>query len=1047
MDAYRDYIAGSRGEFTVAKDQNVRLRSGWFSDRSATYLAAGRPVITQDTGFSNVLPTGEGLFGFSTMEEILAAVEAINSDYERHSRAADGDRPRVLRLTTSCWPSCSTDIGLERPARRGLPRASSRRPVPRRHGRSRRVSRRPTRAARCDRADRAGRPVPAPRDRVAGRAPVGASIVVVAYDNLALHPHVPGERARGPRTPAIEVVVVDNGSTDGTPAYLRELARARPRVRLVLNADNGGFARASNQGLAARPATSIVLLNNDTLVPPGWLDAAARRLADPGDRPRRPGHQPDRQRGGDRRSIRDLGRAARVRRRARAASTTARCFDIGTLTMFCLAMRREVFERIGPLDQRFEIGHARGRRLLVRARQAGYRAGVRRGRVRSPLRRDLVRQARPDRRATGSCCLRTRSASRTSGDEPWQPYGRRLEAALRGADASASAVVADALPPEGDGARRQPGRRGAAGARRPLRLALPGGRGRQLGRPPPADSGEAVALLEEMRERGGAFVLFPRPASGGSTTTRASGAPREPVRDVVRDEETASSSPLNGRQPSDAEPRCSIVIPVHGRAGLTRQCLDAILGEPPAGAVRGGRRRRRLDGRDGELLRRLRGAGARRRADAERRASRRPATTARRRRRGDYLVFLNNDTIPQRGLAGRACASRRAPGAGGRGQRSCCSRTGPMQHAGVVICQDAQPAPHLRRLSRRPSRVNRSRAFQAVTAACMLVRRDALRAGRRLRPGLPQRPRGHRPLPAVRQAGDEVHYCHESVLYHLESVSRGRGSQRHRAQLRVVPRALGRRPRATTSTTTWPTACCGCATATAIRSGWRSAPELPSRQRDPDEVRDSLERQSAPRRRPAARGRAADAACRRARAGQQSPRETVSGPSSSGPAPNAERGPPPCAGGWSCGCTISKHASAAASARTEHRAGRSSVTGELLRGHRQALVAERAREGGNGARSMSRGVDEALDSARRQGWHFPQEADGTYAGRYPLDSDEAVAQLEELRERGAGYLLVPGPSAWWLDHYEAFGRHLSGAIPGSPSTRGGPLRALARREG
>ena len=70
LDSYREYIAQSRGEFTVAKDQNVRLRSGWFSERSAQYLATGRPVITQETGFSNALPTGLGLFGFSTMEEI-----------------------------------------------------------------------------------------------------------------------------------------------------------------------------------------------------------------------------------------------------------------------------------------------------------------------------------------------------------------------------------------------------------------------------------------------------------------------------------------------------------------------------------------------------------------------------------------------------------------------------------------------------------------------------------------------------------------------------------------------------------------------------------------------------------------------------------------------------------------------------------------------------------------------------------------------------------------------------------------------------------------
>ena len=66
----------------------MRLRSGWFSERSAAYLAAGRPVITQDTGFSNYLPTGEGLFAFSTMDDILAAIDAVNSDYERHSLAA-----------------------------------------------------------------------------------------------------------------------------------------------------------------------------------------------------------------------------------------------------------------------------------------------------------------------------------------------------------------------------------------------------------------------------------------------------------------------------------------------------------------------------------------------------------------------------------------------------------------------------------------------------------------------------------------------------------------------------------------------------------------------------------------------------------------------------------------------------------------------------------------------------------------------------------------------------------------------------------------------
>lgn len=88
LEPYRTYIHRSRGEFTVAKDQNVRLRSGWFSERSAQYMAAGRPVITQDTGFGSYLPTGKGLFPFSTMNDVLAAVDSINSDYPGHCRAA-----------------------------------------------------------------------------------------------------------------------------------------------------------------------------------------------------------------------------------------------------------------------------------------------------------------------------------------------------------------------------------------------------------------------------------------------------------------------------------------------------------------------------------------------------------------------------------------------------------------------------------------------------------------------------------------------------------------------------------------------------------------------------------------------------------------------------------------------------------------------------------------------------------------------------------------------------------------------------------------------
>src|SRR5215471_13544562 len=84
LDIFGDYPAyfrRSRAEFTVAKDQNVRLRSGWFSERDACYLACGKPVVAQDTGFSHLLPIGEGLFAFTTMDQALAAIDAINTDY------------------------------------------------------------------------------------------------------------------------------------------------------------------------------------------------------------------------------------------------------------------------------------------------------------------------------------------------------------------------------------------------------------------------------------------------------------------------------------------------------------------------------------------------------------------------------------------------------------------------------------------------------------------------------------------------------------------------------------------------------------------------------------------------------------------------------------------------------------------------------------------------------------------------------------------------------------------------------------------------------
>jgi len=86
--AYGRFVQASKAEFGIAKSGYVAARCGWFSDRSVCYLASGRPVIAQDTGFSRFLPTGAGLFTFETVEEVLADIEELNSDYQQHARAA-----------------------------------------------------------------------------------------------------------------------------------------------------------------------------------------------------------------------------------------------------------------------------------------------------------------------------------------------------------------------------------------------------------------------------------------------------------------------------------------------------------------------------------------------------------------------------------------------------------------------------------------------------------------------------------------------------------------------------------------------------------------------------------------------------------------------------------------------------------------------------------------------------------------------------------------------------------------------------------------------
>jgi hypothetical protein len=101
-ESYRTYVQTSRGEFSCAKPSYVRFQNAWVSDRTLCYLASGKPAVVQHTGPSSYLPSGEGMFRFSTVEEAAEALTAVNADYERHCRAASEiaetffDAPSVL---------------------------------------------------------------------------------------------------------------------------------------------------------------------------------------------------------------------------------------------------------------------------------------------------------------------------------------------------------------------------------------------------------------------------------------------------------------------------------------------------------------------------------------------------------------------------------------------------------------------------------------------------------------------------------------------------------------------------------------------------------------------------------------------------------------------------------------------------------------------------------------------------------------------------------------------------------------------------------------
>ena len=452
--------------------------------------------------------------------------------------------------------------------------------------------------------------------------------------------------------------------------------------------------------------------------------------------------------------------------------------------------------------------------------------------------------------------------------------------------------------------------------------------------------------------------------------------------------------------------RASAIVPVHGNATLTRRCLEALLADLPADCevvVVDDASTDSTPEMLGEYGERIRVVSL-----AENLGFAAACNAGAAAARAEALVFLNNDTEPRPGwLEALLAYAERHPAAEVVGAKLVFP-TGAVQHAGVVIGQDGYPHNLYAGLPEDRPEVNRSRRLQAVTGACMLVRRPTFEALGGFDRGYLNSLEDVDLCLRVAGCGGEVHYCHEAVVVHLESASRGRGGgfEQSVALFRERWRETARRDDLEVYaedglleleySASYPLRLSVSPLLASVDDG---------RHDELEPLLDAYARQVS--------DLLAEVMRLTALVGEG---EAVRGSAAGGTGVDHR------------GLLAEANRLEAEARLLQERfiAAPSSALGYRRLVERVRAAVEETVPGDAEVLVVSRGDRELVALGDRSADHFPQDPGGGYLGHHPHDSDDAIAQLERLRAGGADYLVLPETAYWWLDHYRGFAEHLRG---------------------